>query len=131
MTKSRQAVLAILQSAAGPLSAAEVFAQMSDSVDQATVYRTLHYLEDSGKADSFILHCEEDGTKRYYEPAEANGMKTHRHWFHCEKCHQFTDLGECRMDRLVRTYEKETGIEVKTHMLCLTGLCARCRNYGV
>jgi Fur family ferric uptake transcriptional regulator len=129
MTKSRKAVLDILSGRQDPVTAGEVFAEMTATVDQATVYRTLHYLEENGFADSFVLHCTSHGTERYYT-ATANpsgASRIHRHWFHCEQCHRFTDLGGCKLDELVRGYEAEYGVQVKMHTLYLTGVCAECR----
>ncbi len=128
MTKARQAVIEVLASSAEPLSAAAVFQYLGSCCDQATVYRTLHYLEEHGFADSFILHCEEHGTERYYTALAGGDGKPapHRHWFHCERCHRFIDLGGCKIDRLVSEYETEYGIQVKSHTLYFTGLCGGC-----
>lgn len=129
MTRSRQSVLDILLGCTEPRSAADVFAAMTASVDQATVYRTLHYLEENGYAESFILHCTSHGTERYYTAVmDASGARRgHRHWFHCERCHSFTDLGGCTLDTMVRAYEERHGISVKGHTLYMTGLCAACK----
>lgn len=128
MTKARKTVLDILVSATAPLSSSGVFALMNESVDPVTVYRTLHYLEENGHADSFVLHCDAHGTERYYTVSgKTDGVSLpHRHWFHCEKCHRFTDLGDCTIDALVRGYESNLKISVKTHTLYLTGVCASC-----
>lgn len=133
MTRSRKSVLEILLSGKEPQSAADVFALMTDSVDQATVYRTLHYLEENGYAESFILHCTSHGTERYYTAtSDASGIRLpHRHWFHCERCHSFTDLGGCTLDALVRGYERVHGIAVLSHTLYMTGLCAACKSVPI
>ena len=129
MTRNRKAIFEVLLSASEPLSATDVYEKMGDGADQVTVYRTLHYLVDQGFAESFILHCDTHGTKRYYTASASAGEneKTHHHWFHCERCHRFTDLGNCKMDALVREYERDNGIEIKTHTLYMTGICAQCR----
>jgi Fur family ferric uptake transcriptional regulator len=129
MTKNRREVLDLLLSADEPLSAADVYSRMPAGADQVTVYRTLHYLEEQGFAESFILHCETHGTMRYYSASESAGDNAHghHHWFHCERCHRFIDLGNCKMDALVREYERDNGIEISSHMLYLTGVCASCR----
>ena len=69
MTKARQAVLDILMCAEEPLSAAAVQTASGNTFDPATIYRTLHYLEQKGRAESFVLHCREHGTERYYTAA--------------------------------------------------------------
>ncbi|HOC30207.1 MAG TPA: transcriptional repressor [Treponemataceae bacterium] len=126
MTKARAAVLEILNAASEPLSASGVLRSLPEGSDQVTVYRTLHYLEERGFASSFILHCESHGTERYYSAA---GREC-RHWFHCEQCHRFTDLGACALDGLVGEYERSLGLEVRSHMLTLSGLCSGCRRSG-
>ncbi len=106
MTRAREAVLAAIGGAC----------------DQATVYRALHYLEESGRAESFVLHCSEHGVERYYAPAAS----AHRHWFHCESCHRFLDLGSCRLGPMLGEVEAETGVRVMRHTLYMTGLCPAC-----
>jgi len=120
MTKNRKAMLDILESVGVPISASDMFVKIGEDADQATVYRTLHYLEEQGLAESFIIHCDSHGTQRYY-------TVSHHHWFHCEKCHRFTDLGNCKMDTLVREYEADNGIIINSHTLYLTGVCAKCQ----
>lgn len=123
MTRARKAALGALDAASEPLSAAGVLAAIGACCDQATVYRALHYLESSGFAESFVLHCEEHGTERYYVSAAT----AHRHWFHCESCHCFIDLGVCRLGGIVQNLETEQGLKVSRHVMYLTGLCKVCQ----
>ena len=125
MTKSRKAILQVLESAKVPLSASDVAASVSCDCDQATVYRTLHYLEDHDLATSFVLHCEKHGTERYYSAVAAAGC--HHHWFHCESCHRFIDLGACSLEPVLRELENRHGLEVLSHTFFLTGICPDCR----
>ena len=126
MTRSRAAALAVLEAAASPLRAADVLDAIGGACDQATVYRSLHFLEEGGWAESFVLHCSEHGTERYF----VSAGKPHRHFFHCESCHRFIDLGACRLGGLVAELEREYGLEVKSHTLYFSGLCAECRAKG-
>lgn len=128
MNKNRQAVLELLRTAREPLSAADVCSLLDVEADTATVYRALHFLEENGLAQSFVLDCEAHGTQRYYTPsAAADGTgASHHHWFHCERCHRFIDLGDCRMEALVKGYERSKGVRVRTHTLYLTGTCKIC-----
>lgn len=126
MTKARQAVLEILDVAGKPLSALEVGALSGALCDTATIYRSLHYLEESGLAESFVLYCAAHGTERYYVSHNA----PHRHWFHCERCHRFVDLGACRVQSILREMEKDTGVVIKNHTLYATGVCAECGKTG-
>ena len=122
MTKAREAVRGILDVSGEPLSALEVGSLAGSLCDTATIYRALHYLEDRGLAESFVLHCSAHGTERYYVSRGAR----HRHWFHCERCHRFVDLGACRMEPLLREMEREAGVAISAHTLYATGLCAEC-----
>ncbi len=122
MTKARKAVLEALDAAAEPLSASGIAERAVCDCDQATVYRALHHLEDAGFAESFVLYCSEHGTERYYVSAKA----PHRHWFHCEACHRFVDLGACRIGGVVAELERELGLRVTKHTMYLSGLCADC-----
>jgi len=124
MTKARQAILKALEKAKEPISVTEMAKQLNDFCDPATVYRNLHYLEKNNLATSFILHCSEHGTERYYS---AKGGKEHHHWFHCEKCHRFIDLGGCFYTEQVRQFEAEHGFTVNDHTFYLTGICQDCR----
>lgn len=123
MTKARSAVMDVLLKADEPLSASGVLEAIGGSCDQATVYRSLHHLEDAALAESFVLYCSEHGIERYY----ASVHSAHRHWFHCEACHRFVDLGACRMDGLVAQFESELGLSVTRHTMYLSGLCAACK----
>lgn len=124
MTKARKAISGILEGADEPLSAGDILRRMDCACDIATVYRSLRFLEQKGLADSFAMHCPEHGTERYYMSRRA-GL---RHWFHCERCHGFVDLGECGAESLLRAMESETGVDIRKHVMYATGLCARCRS---
>ena len=127
MTKARKATLHVLQLADRPLSANEISERIALTCDPVTIYRTLHYLEKNGYADSFVLHCSEHGTERYYTiVSPSEGLYSHHHWFHCERCHTFIDLGDCRISSLIAGYEEEIGLQVTRHTLYLTGICPSC-----
>jgi len=128
MTKARAMVLSLLKKKEGqPLSATAIASDLRDCMDQATVYRALHFLEENGHTESFILHCLSHGTERYYSLLDNSSNTVHRHWFHCESCHSFTDLGECLLDSVISGYEKDHNLSVHTHTLYLTGLCPSCK----
>lgn len=124
MTRAREAVLSAVDAAATPLAAADVATALAGICDQATVYRALHYLEDSGNLESFVLYCAEHGVERYYVTRKA----AHRHWFHCESCHCFLDIGTCKVGGLVSAVERELGVRVSQHTFYMTGLCPSCLN---
>lgn len=122
MTRARAASLAALRSSGRPLSAAGVRAAIDLACDQATVYRALRWLEERELAESFILHCDEHGTERFYVPSGS----VHTHWFHCERCHRFFDLGACSIGDLAAGIERERGLRVRRHVLFFMGVCGEC-----
>jgi Fur family ferric uptake transcriptional regulator len=126
MTRARTAVLATMEAAPRPLCAADVIATLEGSCDQATVYRALHYLEGTGLLESFVLNCAECGVERFY----ISKRSPHRHWFHCESCHRFIDLGACTLGGMVAAIERDLGVQVTGHTLYLTGRCAECSKRG-
>ncbi|NLA96709.1 MAG: transcriptional repressor [Spirochaetales bacterium] len=127
MTKSRKALLEVLRMSNEPVSASHLLHQPSNRFDQATVYRNLHYLEEKGMADSFILHCTEHGTERYYSYRSCEDG-VHHHWFHCRTCHRFIDLGDCQYDEQLARWEQAYGFTVSDHTFFLTGQCKNCKD---
>jgi len=124
VTKARKTIMDILMKSEEPVSASTLAKDLP--FDQATVYRNLHYLEDQGFAESFILHCSEHGTERYYSYRNANDV--HHHWFHCEMCHRFIDLGHCAYGQQLKEWEQSYGFTIHEHTFFLTGVCADCKS---
>ncbi|WP_319757630.1 Fur family transcriptional regulator [uncultured Sphaerochaeta sp.] len=127
MTKARKALLELLKESKEPVSASMLSRDPSLPFDQATIYRNLHYLEEKGFAESFILHCTEHGTERYYS-YRSRSEGVHHHWFHCEKCHTFIDLGGCAYQEQMKDWEKQYGFSISDHTFFLTGICASCKS---
>lgn len=127
MTKARKALLEVLRMSHEPVSASHLLQHPSIRFDLATVYRNLHYLEEKGMADSFILHCTEHGTERYYSYRSCEDG-VHHHWFHCRTCHRFIDLGDCQYDEQLAKWEQAYGFTVSDHTFFLTGQCKNCKD---
>jgi Fur family ferric uptake transcriptional regulator len=126
MTKARKAVLDVVREIGTPASAQMVHQKLGALCDSATVYRSLEYLEENGELESFILRCSEHGTERYYIP----GGTGHKHWFHCENCHKFVDLGTCQVGEILTELGKRNGLSIRHHTLFATGICAECLEKG-
>lgn len=125
MTKARRSLLSILQHATEPLSVSALLQHSEVHCNQATVYRSLHYLESEGYLDSFVLHCTDHGTERYYSCRSAEAR--HSHWFHCTVCHRFTGLGGCILQEELTRWEEEYGFSICDHTFFLTGVCQSCK----
>jgi len=127
MTRLRTLVLSRLRESGEPISAQALARALEAACDQVTVYRTLRYLEEQNLAESFVLHCAEHGTERYWAALDGGA---HRHWFHCEQCHRFTDMGACALRDQVAAWEREHGFRIRHHTLYATGVCAGCGGAG-
>ncbi|MCX7788063.1 MAG: transcriptional repressor [Spirochaetes bacterium] len=124
MTKARKTILDTVEDSPVPLSASEIHKKITRPMDLVTVYRSLKYLEDNGFLESFSFTCTDKRTERYY----YRRREPHVHFFHCEQCHTFLDLGKCELDTQVIRLETQFGVRIATHTLYFTGICARCLN---
>ena len=124
MTKKRQMLLDILRSRECPENASQIYKSLvNKSMDLATVYRGLEYLEKAGYAQSFVFECDHRGIERYYY---VNKM-VHEFYIHCEWCHRFFSLGDCPLDPSLKEIEKSSGFTILDHQLILKGICQNCQ----
>lgn len=123
MTKKRSWILDLFRKYEQPLCAQQVYEKLKGTLDMATVYRGLKYLEGKEYIVSFILDCSHRGVERYYNLAGSQ----HRHYLHCVSCHSFTAVERCPLGSL-SSIEEETGFKVDEHFLTLKGICSNCRN---
>jgi len=126
MTKARVHVLESITQSNEPLSARQLCEQFKDEHDPATIYRALHFLEEKGRIESFPLYCTEHGAERYY----VLHSNQHRHWFHCEQCHRFIDLGQCKFDAILTQMGRDRGLIITAHTFYATGICQECQAHG-
>jgi Fur family transcriptional regulator, ferric uptake regulator len=124
MTRTRQAVLALLERTQQPLSATEIFDQLHQekvSIDLVTVYRTLHVLKDLGLVVQVDLH--QEGLLRY----ELKEGREHHHHIRCQVCGHIVDLLLCPLKKVTKLIERQTQFIVDEHTLEFTGLCPECQ----
>ena len=90
------------------------------SIGQATVYRTLKLLCESGICTELRL---EDGSVRYEH------LYGHRHHDHliCTKCGKFTEVMDPEIERLQEKLAKKEGFLLKSHRLQMYGICKDCQ----
>jgi Fur family ferric uptake transcriptional regulator len=117
-TRQRKAIMRVLQISEHPLSSQEVMEQTiqnGDSLNIATVYRTLSALVKRGSLVEVRLPGE---IKRY----ELSG-KSHHHHFRCRKCNKIFVIEKCSKDleSLI-----PAGCVLENHDLFLYGLCKNC-----
>ena len=119
-TPQRDAILAVIQNAAGPLSVPEIHALSQKSMPKlgiATIYRTIKLLLEAEQIQSVILPS---GEMRY----ERAGMGHHDH-FQCRKCQSVFDLDICPSG-LHNGMTLPGGYVVEDHEMIVYGLCNSC-----
>ncbi len=89
--------------------------RMVESLNQATVYRNLKLLVESG----WLRQISHPSLGSLYELAD----KAHHHHFHCHSCNRVYELPGCALK------EKEAapeGFIVEDHEIFLSGICPSC-----
>lgn len=123
LTRTRKAILEVLERARYPLSAADIHQHLRAtgvSADPATVYRTLTVLKDLGLVSPIEL---QEGQFRY----EVRHGRDHHHHIRCQGCGRIVDLMLCPLKKLAALVERETRFRVDGHALEFFGWCPKCR----
>ncbi len=124
MTRTRKAVLAVLEASQFPLSATELYTQLTKgnvAIDLVTVYRNLTALKDLGLVTQLELH--QEGQFRY----EIKEGREHHHHIRCKSCGRIVDLLLCPLKKLTALIEQETRFVVGDHSLEFSGWCPKCQ----
>ncbi len=124
MTRTRKAVLSLLERTHEPLSASEIFAKLQQDqvvIDLVTVYRTVNVLKDLGLVAQLDLHHE--GQSRY----ELKEGRKHHHHIRCQVCGKIVDLLLCPLKKITKLIEERTKFVVGDHTLEFTGFCPQCQ----
>lgn len=124
MTRTRRAILSVLEQSQYPLSASELHTQLKRdevAIDLVTVYRTLALLKELGLVDQLELRHE--GLFRY----EVRQGREHHHHIRCKSCGKIVDLLLCPLKKLTALIERETRFIVGDHSLEFSGWCPKCQ----
>jgi Fur family ferric uptake transcriptional regulator len=122
-SRQRDLVAEVFFRAGGHLRVEELLEKVREvnaRVSQATVYRTVKILRDSGLAAA--RHFSE-GETRYETSDEA---RHHDHLI-CTRCGRIVEFVNERIEDLQRRVARAHGFAVSAHRLELYGLCPRCR----
>jgi Fur family transcriptional regulator, ferric uptake regulator len=124
VTGAREAILNILRQQAHPMSNKEIFAALPKDhcCDLATVYRSMHLLENMGMVKRFDLG---DGVARFELLAE--GDDGHHHHLVCTQCAGIIEIEECSMRELEQQIASRNGFKAITHKLEFFGICPDCQ----
>ena len=120
-TRQRRAVLEVLATASGRMTAAQVYSEARrrcPDLGLPTVYRTLEILE---KVRA-IRRVHLDGNCEGFAPANsADG-----HHVVCVKCGKVAEFDGCNVAELIPEAVRQTGFDVQEHFLELLGTCREC-----
>jgi Fe2+ or Zn2+ uptake regulation protein len=124
-TGGRREVVAALDRADGPRSAAEIHAELAGKVPVSSVYRTLSVLEEAGVV---APHHSVKGITRY---EIAEWLAGHHHHLVCIICGAVEDIElpkglESQLERLVGQVSQISAFTSTGHSLEVDGLCTRC-----
>ncbi|MFA5659305.1 MAG: Fur family transcriptional regulator [Oscillospiraceae bacterium] len=125
-TKQRTAILEILESSEQPVSAEEVFIELSGqkiTASLSTVYRSLETMADKGVLTKLNL----TGEKALFE---INCM-VHRHYLTCLGCKKIVPINHCPIESYEKTLGEQTGFVVVSHKLHVFGYCPDCQKKGL
>jgi len=120
-TPQRRAILEVLASAAGHVTASELLERcraVDPEVTASTVYRTLDTLEDLG----LVVHSHgRDGREEYHVVPNAE----HGHIV-CERCGNTWEVAPDEISSLVDHLDRARAFTVSVPHLSISGLCAGC-----
>lgn len=123
ITGPRQAILGILQANPHPLANKEIFQALPAGMcDLATVYRSLHLLEDMGLVTRYDFG---DGVARFEISRDAHGG--HHHHLICTGCSRIVEIEQCLAAEWEDRISRESGFKMVTHKLEFFGRCPDCQ----
>lgn len=123
MTPQRRQILDVFLAEEGHVTSEELYQKVKRdyaSIGQATVYRTLKLLADSGLAKAVEFG---DGAMRY----EILFGQTHHDHLICEECGKNVEVVDPAIERLQEEVARRHGFALTGHKLYLYGLCPECR----
>lgn len=122
MTSQRQAVLKVLQQKHYPLTMKEIHSKLDSEGDLATVYRTIHVLEESG----MVRRCDFGDRIARFELTCSCGSLHHHHLI-CTQCSSVQKVEVNLPDEILQSIAKSTGFTNVNAHLEFFGVCPQCR----
>jgi Fur family transcriptional regulator, ferric uptake regulator len=123
ITGPRQAILDVLRKHASPLTNKEIHAALGKAdCDLATIYRTMHTLEDLGLVKRFDFG---DGAARF--ELVPDDQHSHHHHLVCTGCSMIVEVDDCFPSELEQRLAARHGFSGMSHRLEFFGICPKCR----
>lgn len=125
-TPGRQAIVAALLEADGPMSAGELSGILAEEHPLSSIYRSLATLTD---ADILTVHLATKGLARY---ELSEWLVGHHHHLVCTACGSVEDIDVSSSDEkllrdVVDTVASAASFTPSSHALEIDGTCAQCR----
>ncbi len=122
ITGPRQAILDVLRKHRRPLSNKDIRALLPEGdCDLATIYRSLHLLENIGLVKRFDFG---DRIARY--ELMLTDEEGHHHHLVCRSCAEVVELDECFPQQWEEQIARRSGFRAVTHTLEFFGVCTKC-----
>ncbi len=121
-TPQRLLVLQILEDVGEHLDAENIWLRGKDydpSLSLATVYRTLHLLEENDLVSQ--RYFSRDHKKEYYEL-----QKEEHYHFTCQRCGKVIEIHTPRIEQARQELAKELGLVFTHACICFEGYCSSC-----
>ncbi|HEY5587045.1 MAG TPA: Fur family transcriptional regulator [Ruminiclostridium sp.] len=122
-TKSRLAILLILEKSSVPMTAEDIYSIVVKDVHMSlsTTYRTLGTLSEKG---ILLKNLSRDG-KTYYQ---INSHQ-HKHQLVCTLCNDVVPIDGCPLTKLEENLTQQTGFTITGHSLEFFGICPKCTKH--
>ena len=123
MTSQREFILEILHHTPAPVTAQMILGSArseDNSLDLATVYRTLELFERFG----LVVSYDAGHDSRRYLYTGGDGQQPR---LVCTLCGAITILEKTILEQAIEKFPKTTGWKVNAHTAVITGLCPECR----
>ncbi len=121
-TKSRKAVIDVLQNAKMPISVEEIYLAIKNegiSTNLSTVYRILDLMESMKLVNKIVV---DDGKARYELTGDG-----HRHHLICTNCRKMIPIDTCPLKSLEKDVGEKTNFDITGHRLEIYGVCPECK----
>jgi Fur family ferric uptake transcriptional regulator len=123
ITGPRAAILEMLRRHPHPLTIREILdALPRGQCDLATIYRSMHLLEEMGMVKRFDFG---DGAARFELVGENDDG--HHHHLVCTKCSEVVEIEECFPGKIEKRIAARNGFKAVTHKLEFFGVCPACQ----
>ncbi len=122
LTRQRLSLLSAIALSHEHLTPAAIYERVHQKypdIGLVAIYRTLEILARLG----LICEVHAGGNRRSYLMRRRAG---HHHHLICSGCGSVVDFTDCDLGELEQRLARETGFEIKGHLLELTGQCSHC-----